>query len=118
MFFIIPHGVRAVFRTWTKVLVADVVLLVGVFYLLGDIDWRAAYASSIHAACAHVCRYTPSFAYGPLTYQFTMSGNGVHLTSPPTFDWLQVFVLLLLAINIWFGYTILARRRAARADAA
>ena len=99
-------------RTVFKVLIADAILLIAEFYVIQDLDWRTAYAASLHGACSpNFCSYTPSFSYNFLIRIFTMSGNRVSLTSPPTLDWVQLLAYILVAINVWFAYTILAKRK-------
>ena len=102
-------------RTALKVFVADVVLLMAVFYVLQDLQWRSNYAASPHAVCLQVCSYAPSFSYGILTQVFTMAGNGVRLSSPPTLDWVQAIVYVLVVINAWFAYVLLKSRRSGQA---
>jgi hypothetical protein len=99
-------------RTVFKVLASDVVLLIALFYVVQDLQWRTSYAASPHAGTPH--GYSSSFAYGLLTRFFTMSGGRVSLTSPPTLDWVQVIALILVVINVWFVYTTLARRRVSK----
>jgi hypothetical protein len=99
-------------RTAILVLAADVLLLAAEFLVLQDLQWRSSFAASAHAGTNG---YAPSFAYSILTQFFTMSGNGVSLTSPPTLDWVQLLAIVLVAINVWFGYTVLVKRRGAKA---
>jgi len=90
-------------------------LLVAEFYVIMDLQWRTAYAATVRDVCPQACRYTPSFSYNVLTQYFTMSGNGVNLTSPITLDWVQVITLVLIVINGWFAYSTLKKRRDDRA---
>jgi len=103
-------------RTVFKVLVVDAILLIAEFYVIQDLQWRTAYAASLHGACAAFCRYSPSFSYSFLVRFFTMSGNGASLTSPPTLDWVQLLAYVLFAVNVWFAYTVIAKRRSPKAD--
>lgn len=96
-------------------LVADVVLLASVFYVIEDLQSRTAYAASPHDACSGLCSYTPSFTYSFLIRFFTMDGNGQHLVSPPTFDWVQLFFLALVVVNVWFAYAAFSKQRRAKA---
>ena len=99
-------------RTAFKVLIADAILLIAEFYVIQDLGWRTAYAASLHGACfPRACSYSPSFSYSLLIRFFTMSGNRVSLTSPPTLDWVQLLAYILIVINAWFAYTILAKRK-------
>ena len=98
-----------------KVLLVDFVLVVALYFVLQDLSWRTYYAMTPHDACGGLCTYVPSFGYSVLTRYFTMAGNGVSLTSPPTLDWVQILAVLLIAINGWYVYSELKRRgRAAR----
>lgn len=97
-------------KLWYKVLPADLLLLTALYFVLQDLSWRTHYAASPHNACGGVCAYTPSFSYGFLTRIFTMTGNNAQLVSPPTVDWVQVLVVLLVAINAWFAYVTLKPR--------
>jgi hypothetical protein len=98
-------------RTVLKVAVADIILVVAEFLVLQDLQWRTDYAASLHSACPQLCRYSPSFGYSVLTRFFTMAGNGTSLTSPATLDWAQLLALLLLAINAFYAYDYLRKRR-------
>jgi hypothetical protein len=97
-------------RTAFAVIVADIFLLTGEYYVNQDLQWRAAYAASVHNACGVLCSYTPSFSYSLLTQFFTMSGGRLTLVSPPTLDWVQALVLALVVINGWFAYHALKER--------
>jgi hypothetical protein len=101
-------------RTTIRLLVVDAVLLVAEFYVIQDLMWRTNYAATIRDVCPQACSYTPSFSYNVLTQYFTMSGNGVNLTSPITLDWVQVITLVLIVINGWFAYSTLKKRRSNR----
>jgi len=102
-------------RTIFKVLIADAILLIAEFYIIQDLEWRTAYAASLHGACSpRLCSYSPSFSYNFLVRFFTMAGNGVSLTSPPTLDWAQLLAYILIVINVWFAYTILTKRKSVK----
>ena len=98
-------------KLWYKVLGADIVFLVALYFVLRDLNWRTSYAALPHDACGGFCTYTPSFGYGLFTRTFTMSGNGVQLTSPPMLDWVQVLAALLILVNGWYLYVVLRERR-------
>ena len=98
-----------------KVLLVDLVLVLGLYFVLGDLSWRSYYAMSPHNACGGVCSYTPSFSFNVLTRFFTMAGNGVPLTSPPTLDWVQLLLLALFALNGWYLYSTFGANRGAKA---
>ncbi len=113
-----PTDDDIVFRNLLKVLAADALLLVALYYVVLDLDWRTSYAASLHTACPNLCGYTPSFSYSFLTRLFTMAGNpalrssaSVRLTSPPTLNWVQVLSVILVAVNAWFVYVALWKGR-------
>lgn len=87
-----------------KVLLVDLLFVVALYFVFSDLSWRTYYAMSPHDACGGLCSYTPSFSFSLLTRFFTMAGNGVSLTSPPTLDWVQVIVVLLVAVNGWTAF--------------
>jgi hypothetical protein len=93
-----------------KTVIADVLLLTAEYFVLQDQGRRTAYAASLHSACPVPCGYSTSYAYGILTQFFTMMGQGVSLTSPPTLDWTQVLVVLLIIVNGWFLYSLFGRK--------
>jgi hypothetical protein len=97
-------------RIFTVVAV-DAVLLVALFYVLLDLEWRASYAASPHDACGQICSYSASFSYSLLTRFFSMSGNGVTLASPATFDWVQGLAFAIVILNAWFAYKVLQSRK-------
>jgi hypothetical protein len=102
-------------RNAVKALMADVILLASLFYVILDLQSRAAFAASPHNVCGHLCSYTPSFSYNLLTQFFTMTGNGQQLVSPPTLDWVQLLSLALVVVNVWLAYAFFAKRREAKA---
>jgi len=105
-------------RTILKVLVVDAILLAAEFWVFQDLQWRTGFASSLHNACSHLCTYSPSFSYGILIQFFTMTGNGVHLTSPPTFDWAQALAYAVVILNAWFAYRFFQSRKSRALTAA
>ena len=100
-FLSLPPRVNQVKRLLT-VLLADAVLLYALYYFFTDLQWRTTYAGTLHG---HTTGYVASFTYSFFTRVFTMSGNGVTLTSPPTLDWVQVIGLLLAIANGWYLYS-------------
>lgn len=102
---------RIVLRKAIKVLTADVILLASLFFVVQDLQWRAAFAASPHLACPQLCSYSPSFSYNPLSQFFSMDGNGQHLVSPLTLDWVQLLALALVVVNVWFAYGVFANRK-------
>ena len=109
---------RNVVKTVLKVILVDAVLLAGLYSVFSDLDWRTSYGSSVHDACGGPCSYSASFSHSVLTQFFTLSGNGVTLTSPPTLDWVQLLVLALVLINAWYAYGWLTTKRSAGAEGA
>lgn len=103
------------FRTVAKVVLVDAVLLVALLYVSGDLQWRVDYAASPHG---HTLGYLPSFTYSVLIRWFSMTGGSATLNSPPTLDWVQLIVLTLAVVNVWFVYDALSRRKKSRAFAA
>jgi hypothetical protein len=106
-----PGSITRAIRATYKVVIVDLLVLLALYYVLQDLQWRTNYAASPHAACGKICEYSPSFGYSFLTRFFTMAGNGVSLTSPPTLDWVQLLALVLIAANGWFIYDVLRSRR-------
>jgi hypothetical protein len=103
--------ISSVIRASWKVVIIDVVLLVALYYVLQDLQWRTGYASSVRDVCGGLCSYSPSFSYGALLRTFTMSGNGVTLMSPPTLDWVQLLAYALAIANLWFAYSLIRSRK-------
>ncbi len=92
-------------RTGLKVGLADAVLLSAFYFVIQDLQWRSAYASSNG--------FTPSNSYSLLTRFFSIARGGLALASPPTLDWVQVIVATLLVLNAWF-FIRMFRLRSAR----
>ena len=101
-------------RDGLKVFLGDIVLLFALYSVLVDLQWRTGYAGSLHSACPQFCTYSPSFSYSVLTQFFTLAGNGVRLTSPPTLDWVQLLAYVLVVLNAWYAYKTLKSRRVKR----
>jgi hypothetical protein len=97
-------------RHGLAVFLADIVLLFALYSVFVDLQWRTGYAASVHSACPQFCSYSPSFGYSLLTQFFTLAGNGVRLTSPPTLDWVQLVVYVLVVLNAWYAYKTLKSR--------
>jgi len=99
-------------KTVYKVAAVDLVLLTLLYYVLQDLAWRAYYAETPHVPGSP---YAASFSYSILIRYFTMAGNmagsTVSLTSPPTLDWIQLLVLVLVAVNGWFAYRAYRSRK-------
>jgi hypothetical protein len=99
------------FKLEYKILLVDIVLVVALYSVLQDLQWRTSYAASLHDACGGLCSYAPSFGYGVFTRVFTLSGNGVRLASPPMVDWVQILVVLLVLVNGWYLYVVLRAKK-------
>jgi hypothetical protein len=97
-------------REGLKVFLADVILLFALYSVFVDLQWRTGYAASLHTACPQFCSYSPSFSYSLVTQFFTLAGNGVRLISPPTLDWVQLIVFVLVVLNVWYSYKTLKSR--------
>ena len=91
-----------------EVALLDIVLLLALYLVLGDLAWRVQYAESDRPAALH--GYAASFSYSLFTRFFTMTGSGVSLTSPPALDWVQVIALVLILVNAWFVYVVVKER--------
>ena len=94
-------------RTVFKVLLADIILVAAVFWVFGDLQWRTAFAASAHSPATWGAPYS---SYAFLTQFFTIVRNGVSLTSPPTLDWVQLIVVVLVVINGWLAYHVFRAR--------
>lgn len=81
-------------------MVADVVLLLLVYLVNLDVQYRINCALGSALYC--MARSDPSFSYSLLIQVFSMRSGNTLLTSPPVLDWIQVIVLLLIVINVWF----------------
>lgn len=95
-------------KPYVVVLAIDIILAATLVYVVGDQQWRVAYAESSHA---RTTGYATSFSYSVFTQVFTMAGKGISLASPLTLDWVQVLAVVLFAVNAWFAYVTLAGRR-------
>ena len=93
-------------KGWLKVLVADLLLLLALYFVVQDEMWR----SSLAATKGLSVSYTYSF----FTHVFAMLGGSIPLRSPPIFDWIELILLLLVAVNIWFTYSVTRSRMGAR----
>lgn len=110
---------RAMARTALIVLVLDAVMLLAEFEIIQDVQNRVqcALGSSLYGQSC-MLRSSPSFSYSLLTRSFSMVVGGMRLQSPPTIDWVQLIAYVLVAVNVWFGYTVYVRRKAPRAEQA
>lgn len=93
-------------RTIVKVLVADAILLAAEYFVLQDLGWRSDYAYSQGLS--------PTYSYSIFTQYFAMLGRGLALQGPPTLDWTQVLVVLLVMINAVYIYRALTGKRPTR----
>lgn len=89
---------------WAEVLAFDFILLLAGYSVVGDLQWRADYATKV----SHL---VPSYTYLPLIRHFTMTGRDFPLVSPPTLDWLQIVLVVAVLVNLWYGYSYMKERR-------
>lgn len=93
------------------VVAVDAILLLLVYLVQLDEQWRLACALGHELSCS--ARSGPSYSYSLLTQSFSMNSNtGMALRSPPALDWTQVFVVLLVVVNVWFLLPTLRKRLA------
>jgi hypothetical protein len=99
-------------RTALKVLILDAVLLLAEFEIIQDMQNRiqCALGSPLYGQLCMV-RSSPSFSHSLFSQSFSMIVGGRYLQSPPTLDWAQLVAYILVAINVWYGYTVFVRRR-------
>lgn len=83
-----------------EVLIVDSVVLILTHFVHADEQWRIYCASGQEAGC--LVRSDPSYFYSLLTRYFSMRNGTMLLMSPPTLDWIQVFVVVLVMVNVWF----------------
>ena len=102
-------------RTVVKVTIADAILLAGVYLVLINRGWKKQCAIGNAVDCT--ARSSPHFSYSVFTIYFSMvsppstaSPSGMLLQSPPSLDWVQVFVAALVVINAWYAYSALRHR--------
>jgi hypothetical protein len=101
-------------KTYLKVVLVDILILIALYYVVADQQSRVSYAASPHGHTS--VGYSVSFGYSLFTQIFTMSGPGVTLSSPPTLDWIQVLVFALVLLNGWFLYSVYRGRSRAPAS--
>ena len=115
------QSLRLKFRAWREVLsesgeasrrlrtgllklaVVDAVLLIFAYYVFGNLEWRNSYASS-HG-------FVPTTSFSLLTRSLALAGKGTVLRSPPTLDWIQVVVALLIIVNFVYAFEALRAPR-------
>ena|SRR5215472_14772949 len=106
-------GLRNVVRTGVKVLIADAVLLIAEFFAISDVQARLTCANGA-ALYGQGCltRDSPGYSYSVLVQYLSMtSQGGLVLTSPPTLDWIQLLVVALIVINLWYIVKTFRSRR-------
>ena len=96
-------------RLTVEVAVANAVLLILAYFVYTDVLWRIGCALGQGLNCS--VRSAPSFSYSLLTQFFSMRNGAMLLTSPPTLDWIQVFVAILLVVDIWYLLRARAKRK-------
>ncbi len=87
----------------TKAAVLDALLIAAAYFVFGDQVWRASFASSEH--------FVATVTYLPFIQFFSMSGWTIPLESPPTLDWLQVFLAIIVVSNLYYAWRVLSSRR-------
>ncbi len=104
-------------RTALKVIIIDAVLLLAEFLIVQDVQARSdcAFGTPLYGQEC-LARSSPSYTYSLFTQSFSMVANRFSLQSPPTLDWIQLLTAVLFAVNIWFVYTYLKRRKTQRTD--
>jgi hypothetical protein len=100
---ILARACRGLKTGFLKVAVLDVVLLVFAYYVLQDLDWRSSFAVSRG--------FGATTSYSLLTRMFEMVGRGTTLQSPPTLDWIQVVVAILIILNLGYAFGALRGSR-------
>lgn len=110
---------EAMVRTVMKVLAFDAVLLLAGYEIIQDLQNRiqCALGSPLYGQMC-MQRGSPSFSHSLLTQSFSMIVGGTYVQSPPTVDWVQLIAYVLVAVNVWYGYTVFARRKALKAKGA
>ena len=106
-------------RTALKVLMLDLVLFFAEFEIIQDMQNRVecALGSPLYGQTC-MARTSPSFSHSLLTQSFSMVVGGNYVQSPLTLDWVLLIAYALVAINVWFGYTVFIRRKAPKAGPA
>lgn len=82
-----------------KVALVDAVLLVFAYYVLQDLSWRDSYAASRG--------FSASTSFSLLTRRLELTSGGTTLVSPPTLDWIQVVIALLIIVNVAYVVGVL-----------
>jgi hypothetical protein len=75
-----------------KVALVDVVLLIFAYLVTQDLAWRNSFDD--------FRGYAASTSYSFLTRRLMLSTGSTVLTSPPTLDWVQVAIAILIILNI------------------
>ena len=88
----------------------NLLLLLGIYLVSGDITTRSAYAA--REGLSYV--FSQSF----LVEMSTLQGRGENLASPLTLAWLQVIVVVLIVVDALYVYDWAVHRRVAPAVAA
>jgi len=95
-------------RLTIEVLIANAFLLILIYSVYADEQWRIGCALGQGFNCS--VRSAPSYAYSLLTRFFSMRNATMPLTSPPILDWIQVLVVVLLLVDVWYLLRFRARR--------
>lgn len=83
----------------------DLLALVFLYFVLQDLAWRTSYAESE--------RLVPHTTYSFFVREFSIAGNVIQvhqgLVSPPTLDWVQLVVALLVVVNGLYAFSALRK---------
>lgn len=88
-------------RWYVKLVVFDAFALAALYFVLDDLAARNSYAVSEGL--------TPGASYSIFTRMFSIGGRSIPLVSPPTLDWVQVIVVVLVVVDLAFVYPALLR---------
>jgi hypothetical protein len=99
-------------RSWVKLLLVDLVVLVAAYAVVSDLYARLNCATGqdlYGQGC--LARSSPQYSYSLLTRYFSMVSGGATLQSPPYLDWLQLLAVIFIVVNVWY---LLARAKQVR----
>lgn len=95
-------------RRAIEVAVADALLLIGTYLVVLNRQWKVNCVLGMANDCTP--RSSPHFSYSVFTVYFSLNSSltpHVLLASPPSLDWVQVFVAALVILNVWYSLTLL-----------
>ena len=88
-----------------KVALVDVVLLVFAYLVFQNLYWRDNYDA--------FRGYSVSTSFSLLIRRLELSSTSKTLVSPPTLDWIQVVIALLIIVNIVYVFGVLRSPKSA-----